>query len=61
MRNDQVKASSIPCISFDLKYTKSVAGSEDEQVGTMIALIYVDRVSFDGAGVGGFSSTFGIS
>ena len=42
MRNDQVKASSIPCISFDFAYTKSVAGSEDEQVGTMIALVYVD-------------------
>ena len=37
-----MKASSIPCISFDFAYTKSVAGSEDEQVGTMIALVYVD-------------------
>jgi hypothetical protein len=43
MKNDQVKVSSIPCISFDLAYTKSVAGSKDEQVGTMIALIYVDN------------------
>ena len=40
IRNDQVKASSIPCISLILP--KSVPGSEDEQVGAQIAVIYVD-------------------
>ena len=42
IRDNQTTASSVPCISFDFAYTKSMSDREDEQVGTMVALVYID-------------------